>query len=77
MGDKNSLEWTALHHAILRYNNKPTPICMEKIKQLLLYGANMDIKDDNGYTPMQMACFYYLTKIIKIFKDEIERRDKL
>ena len=40
------------------------------IKLLLEKGANINIKDKNGYTPLMWACKYNHTEIIELLLDK-------
>jgi len=74
--DINREEWTALHHAVDtsidgtlqtegKLGNEPTDI----IKLLMDKRANVNIKDNNGCTPIDIAREYGSIKIVRFFEE--------
>jgi ankyrin repeat protein len=39
---------------------------IELVKLLLEYGADVNSKDDDGYTPLSIACKYKNTELVKL-----------
>lgn len=55
---QNNLGWTALHYACEYYTEDT-----EYVGLLIKAGANIEIRDYEGNTPLWIACYHLLTKI--------------
>ena len=62
----NNLNWTALIEAVVLGDGGPDHI--ETIKHLLQAGANKDIPDKNGQTPLDLARAYGFDDIIRLLE---------
>jgi ankyrin repeat protein len=62
----NNLGWTALIEAIILGNGGDNHIAT--VKALLKGGANPDISDDDGFTPLQLARKYNFDAIIEVLR---------
>ena len=63
----NNLGWTALIEAVILGNGGPDHV--EIVRVLVEAGANRDIGDSNGVTPLQFARTYHYADIIRILEN--------
>jgi len=59
-------DWSLLHYACYSIENKETGTDkhIEIIKLLLDYGADINAKDESGWTPLHLVCQLGITNII-------------